>query len=275
MSRMLALIGAGWASVRSSATHSRHRADALARVTRLLARPDLPAPVAAEAHQLAGELLIAAERYTEARRHLRSATTLAPTCARAYYLRGLASERDPHGCDRRAALSFRQAANLEPGNALYRAAFGRAAVRCDRVRLGVRALLAAADAAPGELPVVRIVVEGLTEAGRTTAARKILTKARFLCVGQPAAHELAALGERVRFEAARCEQRGTTRHRQDAEHATDGGRVVLPFLRVTNDTLETEKQTGTETRTQPVVRRDVVSFPRPHFPRPRAGHADR
>jgi tetratricopeptide (TPR) repeat protein len=265
---MLTLIDAGWASVRSSVTQGR-RTDALTRLTRLLARPDVPTPVAADAHRLAGELLTDAEQYPEARRHLRAAAALEPTCARTYYLWGLAHERDPQGVDRRAALRFRKASNLEPHNALYRAAFGRAAVRCDVVKTGVRELLAAADAMPGDLPVIRVVTEGLLEAGRLGAARRVLTRAKFLCRDGVKARELTALIERVRFEAARTEQReqrGTTQHRQDAEFVKDGGRVVLPFIRV---------ETETTAPAGGIVRRDVVSLPRPHFPRLRVRKADR
>ena len=255
MSRTLTLIDAGWELVRSTAAHGR-RSDALSRTARLLARPDLPASVAAEAHRLAGELLTDAERYSEARRHLSAAAALEPNCARGFHLWGLAQERDPHGCDRRAAIRFRRASELEPGNHLYRAAFGRAAVRCGLRKTGVRELLAAAEAAPGELKVIRVAVEGLVEAGKFMAARCILTQARFLC---HANRELVVLEERVRFERARHSQkrsrgrRGTTRHVQDAEFATDGGRVVLPLIRIAENA----------TRRGRNVPRDVVSFPKP------------
>ena len=265
MSRMLNLIGAGWASVRFTAKHGR-RTDALTQATRLLARPDLPALVAAEAHQLAGELLTEAEKYSEARRHLRAAAALEPNCARIFHLWGLTHELDPHGCDRRAALCFRRALSLEPGNALYRAAFGRAAVRCGRTKTGVRELLSAAKAAPAEVTVVAIVVEGLIEAGRLQTARRMATQSRFL---NPGNRELSALWQRVRFEIARKKQsvcRGTTRYRQDADFATDGGRVVLPFVRVV---AEFEKRHGGG-----MVRHDVVSLPQPHFPRLRVRKAD-
>jgi Flp pilus assembly protein TadD len=251
MSRTLALVGAGWESVRSSVAHGR-RADALARVTRLLARPDLPAHTAAEAHHLAGELCAEAERYPLARRHLRAAAALGPGCARTAYLLGLAHERDPHGCDRRAAGWFRKAVGLEPGNPTYRAAYGRAAVRCGRVKVGARELLAAAAAAPGDVAAVRVVVDGLLAARKFAAARRVLTKARFLGPANGTVRELAGLDERVRFEQARARQGGATRHRQDAELVRDGGRVVLPFIRVAGGG---------------VVRRDGMSAPRPHFPR--------
>jgi hypothetical protein len=267
MSRTLTLIHAGWSSIRSSVAQGR-RTDALARLTRLLARPDVPTPVAADAHRLAGELLTSAEHYTEARRHFRAAAALEPAHARTFYLWGLAQERDPHGCDRRAAMRFRQASRLEPANALYRAAFGRAAVRCDCLKTGVRELLAAAEGAPGDSAVLRVAIEGLVEADRLRPARRLLTRVSFLFRDVARMRELRALEERVRFATARRDQRGergTTRQRQDAERARDGGRVVLPFIRIAAAT--TSHSTST--------RRDVVSFPRPHFPRLRSRKADR
>jgi tetratricopeptide (TPR) repeat protein len=268
MSKTLTLISAGWSLIRSSAAQGR-RTDALNRLRRLLARPDVPAPVAADAHRLAGELLTDAERYSEARRHLRAAAALEPKYARTYYLWALAQERDPLGCDRRAARGFRQASRLEPENALYRAAFGRAAVRCNRVKTGVRELLAAAEAALGDLGVVRVVVDGLLEADRPGTARRVLNRTGFLCRGAVRMRELQALIERVRFASVQRSQRGergTTRNGQDAGIATDGARVVLPFIRLT---------AGTTGRSGESVRRDVVSFPRPHFPRLRSRRADR
>jgi hypothetical protein len=265
---MLTLNDAGWELVRSSAAHGR-RADALAGAKRLLARPDLSASVAAEAHRLAGELLIETERYSEARRHLSAAAALEPRCARVLYLWALTHERDPHGCDRRAALRLRRASQLEPENHLYRAAFGRAAVRSGAAKTGVRELRAAADGAPGDAAVVHVAVEGLVEAGKFVAARRVLTRARFLCPGN---RELAALWQRVRFEAARAGQkrssgrRGTARHVQDADFATDGGRAVLPFVRIAENGAAGKGGS---------VRHDVVSFPKPHFPRLLAGSADR
>lgn len=263
MSRMLRLLDAGIASLQSLAAH-RHRPDALAQIRRWLVHPNLPAPVAAEAHRLAGELLTDSERYPEARRHFRAAAAIAPNHGRTFYLWGLAHEKDPHGCDRRAALRFREALRHEPTNALYRAAFGRAAVRCKRTRIGVRELLAAANAAPGDIAVLRMATDGLLLAGRFAAAQRMLNRARFL---RPTDRQLKMLEERVRFEKTRHEQGRTTRHRHGAELAMDGGRVVLPFVRVA-------RQQESRLPVNP-TRRDVVSLPRPHLPRLRVRRADR
>lgn len=265
MSRMLTLVQDGWAVARGLARSGR-AADALAHARRLLARPDLPGTVAADAHRLAAEMLLDRERYAAARRHLRAAAKLEPGYARTYYLAGRAFEQDPLGDDRKAAVRYKKAVELESGNALYRAAFGRAAVRCDRVNRGVKELAAAVAAAPADLTVVRVVVSGLTEAGHVSAARRVVRLARF---ARPRCAVVRGLWNRVRFEAARVGQRNTSQ-KQDATLATDGDPYTLPFLR----------PVGTEPAREPAdagdtVRRDVLSFRRPHFDRLRVGRADR
>jgi predicted Zn-dependent protease len=262
MSTTLSLVAAAWDSIRAAAEQGRN-SDALRQTRRLLSLPDLPTSIATQAHRLAAELSLEAESFTAARRHLRAAVALTPGCAYTAHLLGLAFERDPEGCDRRAALAFRRACKLDAANCLYRASYGRAAVRCGKVRLGRRELRSAAKAAPSDAAVLRVVIEGLLEAGAVRTADVVLSRAQFLL---PTSRVLAGLRERVRFTEARLNQRDqgrTARRRQDAEHATDGGRAVLPFIRlVTSDTAPTSREV--------LVRHDVVSFPRPHFPRFRA-----
>lgn len=265
MSRTLTLIQTGWELIRASAAQGR-KADALARLGRLLARPDVPADVLRDGNRLAAELALDLGRFGTARRHAKAAAALDPADARARFLLGRAWEEDPDGCDRRGAVAFRKAVRLEETNPLYRAAFGRAATRCGKGKGGAREMLAAADRAPGNVAVVRVVVRGLLEMGRPTAAGRVLAKARFL---NPRDAELQGLESQVRFETARHGQRrtrGTTRHAQDAQLARDGDRVLLPFVRIA---------AGTGAPRGGAVRADVVSFPRPHFDRVRSGRADR
>src|SRR5687768_7971796 len=101
MSRTLTILHSGWTSARALARGGR-RTDALVLLDRLLSRPDVPSALAADAHRLAGELELEAERYAAARRHLRAAAALEPAHAATHYQLGLAHERDPHGDDRRA-----------------------------------------------------------------------------------------------------------------------------------------------------------------------------
>lgn len=279
MSRTLTLIDDGWDSARALANRGQ-RAPALAQLTRLLTRPDTPAALLAEGHRMAGELALELERYATARRHLKAAVALEPDNARVRYAMGLAWQDDPNGCDRRAAICFKKAAALDAANPRYRAAFGRAAARCGKVKRGVREMLAAAELAPGNLEVIRVIVGGLLELGRAREARQVVATARFLCPGNS---ELGGLCERVKFESARIAQlkttkaakiRGNTRPAQDAHFATDGDRVTLPFVRLASDTDSSEAGPKAASAGG-TVRRDTVSFPRPHFPRLQARNADR
>lgn len=262
MSRMLTLNHAGWSAAQSLVRQGRRR-EALTQVERLLDRSDLSGRVRAEAHRLAAELLIDREQYAKARHYLHEAASLEPDVARTLELTGQAYENDPHGDDRKAAICYRKASALEPENELYRARFGRAAIRCGKVKTGVQSLHAAAESAPGAVPVLLVVVEGLLEAGRVKSARRVLVKARFLCPGN---RELARLWERVRFEAARVEQ--NTWKPQEARFATDGDVAFLPFVRVVRPGQRSASGGG-------VIRRDLASMPRPHFPRLRTLKADR
>lgn len=268
MSRTLTLIRAGWESIRGAAERGR-KADALARLASLLARPDVPADILRDGSKLAAELALGTGRFAVARRHLKTALALDATDAGVRFLVGRAWEDDPDGCDRRAAIAYRKAALLDGTNPLYRAHFGRAAARCGKLRLGAREMVAAADLAPENLEVTRVVVRGLLEANRPALARRVLAKARFL---NPRAAELTSFAERVKFETARHEQRKAgragenTRDAQDAQFARDGDRVLLPFIRIAG---------GTSSTRDTAVRTDVISFPRPHFDRLRTGKADR
>src|SRR5687767_2010297 len=105
MSRMLTLNDAAWASARNLAESGR-RADALAILTPLLARPGLPAGLAAKAHRLAAALHLRGDRYPAARRHLFAAAKAEPGNADTQYQLGIAFEDDPYGCDERAARRF-------------------------------------------------------------------------------------------------------------------------------------------------------------------------
>lgn len=264
MSKTLTMIDAGWDFIRALAARGQ-KAKALEHLTRLLACPDVPAKLAAEGNRFAGELALDTENYTAARRQLNAALALEPTHAGTRFALGRAWEDDPDGCDRRAAICFKKAMSLDAANTLYRVAFGRAAARCGKVKLGVREMLAAVEAAMNDLTVIRVAVSGLLEVGKVKAARQVIAKARFLA---PCNAELATMWMRVKFEAARLTQvklaktvKANTRYAQDALIATEGDRVVLPFIRTVGAKSDT-------------VRRDVASFPRPHIARLRVSKAD-
>ncbi|OWK46922.1 hypothetical protein [Fimbriiglobus ruber] len=263
MSMMLNFYHSSWARARELAT-SGHRADALAALAPLLqtpAGPDVPQRLVLLAHRLAARLYAAAEQYRKARRFLYAAEKLDATGAEIQYELGTAFENDPYGCDRRAARRFRRAVSLGSGNAKYLAALGRALVRINRVGSGVKHLRAAAATVGADADVLRVVVDGLCDAGRAALAWKVITKALFLAPGNKA---LRQLSEEVRYALAlaRVGQDQTRTQRRPGP----AGPHLLPFIRVYSG----EAATGGAT-----VRMDAGSRPFPHIGRVRAYRAGR
>jgi tetratricopeptide (TPR) repeat protein len=258
MSMRLALVPGSMDVARRLARSGRTN-DARSQALRLLRRSDLTVAEAADANRVIGGLDLDSEAFASARRHFRASLALEPNHARTWFQAGLACERDPYGDDRRAARCYRKAMRLAEQNFTYRAAFGRAAIRCDHVKRGVRELLQCAEAALKDASLLEVVVEGLLEAGRTDAANRIVTQARFSC---PGASGIRRLQDRVRYEAARRNQRRGI-NTQDAGSDKDVGGRLIPFLRIA--------RSGTGGMTPAAtVRSDVASFPRPHLPRLRS-----
>ena len=175
----------------------------------------------------------AAERYAEAKRHLRSARRLRPDEAELEYQYGRCHEHDPHGCDRRAARKYRKATKLNASEPKYRAALGRALVRIHNVRSGVKVLRRAAEAAPADPEVLAIVQEGLQEAEQAELALRILNKAMFLAPGN---RQVKHIWERAKFDAT-LEFQKMERERKNPP--LEARPATVPFIRIhtepTND----------------------------------------
>jgi Flp pilus assembly protein TadD len=172
------------------------------------------------------KLAFQSERYGEAKRHLRTARRLRPDEAEIEYLWGRCYENDPHGCDRRAALKYRKATNLNASEPKYRAALGRALVRISNIRSGVKVLRRAAEAAPADPEVLAIVQEGLFEAEQAELALQILNKAMFLAPGN---RRVKSLWERARFDATAESQR---LQRKLMEPTKPERPATIPFIRI-------------------------------------------
>jgi tetratricopeptide (TPR) repeat protein len=244
MSRMLtfAFVDTSLAAARTLAAAGR-RGEALRRLDAALG-PIAGTAAAADAHRFAAELHRAAGRFAKARRHLRAGLAVRPADAALHHDLGLAFADDPYGCDRRAAARFRVATAFAPNNAKYRAAYGLALVRLDKVTAGVRELDAAVALAPTDDAVLDVVLIAAREADRPELAVKWLARAVLLA---PANAGLRQLRDRAKFDAARVGQEGMARV---------GRRPTVPFLRLA-------AEGGT-------VRRDAGSRPTPHFNRLRA-----
>ena len=244
MSRMLtfAFVDTALATARALAAAGR-RAEALTRLDAALG-PIGGTDAAADAHRFAAELHRAAGRFVKARRHLRAALAVRPHDPALHHDLGLAFADDPYGCDRRAAARFRAAAAYAPKNATYRAAYGLALVRLDKVKAGVRELEAAVELAPTDEAVLNVALTAAREADKPRLALTWLSRAVFLASADAG---LRQLRDRAKFDAARVEQESRSRI---------GRRPTVPFIRLA-------VEGGT-------VRRDTGSRSAPHLNRLRA-----
>lgn len=178
MSMTLTFSDAAWARARTLAVEGR-KAESLAALAPLLGPADVPRRLRLLAHRLAARLHHAAGRYRAARKQLYLAAKIEPHTAEIHFEIGQAFETDPMGCDRRALRRYRIACELSPRDARFRAALGRALVRNDRAKSGLIELRAAAKLAPSDAAVLRVVMEGLSEAGESHEAFETVAKARF------------------------------------------------------------------------------------------------
>ena len=178
MSMMLTFADAAWARARALAVEGR-KAQSLQALAPLLGPAEVPRRLRLLAHRLAARLHHAAGRYKLARKQLYLAARLEPDAAEIHYEIGQAFEVDPAGCDRRALRRYRLACRLAPRDARFRAALGRALVRNNRVKRGLVELRAAAKLAPADAAVLRVVMEGLSEAGEPREAFETVAKAQF------------------------------------------------------------------------------------------------
>lgn len=191
MSMMLTFCDAAWAKARALAVAGRKTA-ALAALAPLLGSPDAPERLTLLAHRLAARLHFAAGRYRRSRYHLSIAAGLDPAAAEIHYEIGQAFEYDPYGCDRRAAGRYKRAADMAPTQARFVAAYGRALVRIDRVARGVKLLRTAARLAPTDAAVLRVVLDGLADAGRVEEASATVARVRFQAASDKEMRKLLA-----------------------------------------------------------------------------------
>jgi len=204
----------------------------------------------------AAGLAIRMDRFRRSRAYIRQAIALAPGDAAGYYELGRSFEDDPNGCDAKARRCFRKAVTLNATAPTFRAALGRAMIRNNEFRSGIKVLCKAAEAAPAEADVLSVVLDGLREAGRADLAFCYLTQARFLAPGD---RGILQLWNRAKYDVAAEKQRGPK-----ASLAPIANESVRPFLKL-------YREDAAPART----RRDSTSMNRAHIGRLRAFRADR
>jgi Flp pilus assembly protein TadD len=221
--------------------------DALRILARLAGYRELPAAVAEEVQFRLGELQLRRKQYVRARRHLAAALRYAPDNPRYHYLLARA-----HGDDAaRAAEHFGTSLALDGTQTDCLCAYGRLALRLNRIEEGLECLRVAAKLAPDDVKVLTKVVAGLRTAGRADEARGLLLAARFR---NPRDGRYLKLWNDFQFHAAR--------RRQDADRArktlVDDGPILLPFRRPAS-------QAPRPAGAGKIIRADGPTTPAPHL----------
>ena len=249
MSRTLTYFESGFASATALAECGRY-SEARRALRGLRASADLEPAAARRLNTTAAEWAMRAGRFPEARKHWKRALRLAPNDAAGHFALGRAHEADPFGCDRTAVRRYRKAIQLNANLPIYRATLGRALVRVDNVRAGVKILCRAAEAAPSDPEVLEIVSEGLREAGQPEVAFRVMSHARFLA---PDDRAIKKLWDRSRYSLTAATQQA---HRDNDERTAarpSETPAVLPFLRISGSGNLIRQDQGS-VRTAPMLR---------------------
>lgn len=214
---------------------------ALRLIGQLLARPDSVGPTAARLRRFAATLLISLSRFPAARKQLALAARLDPADAETAFRLGERFERDEDGDLDRAVTWYRRAVKLDPQNARYLVACGKALCHAGQTKRGMESVTAAVERCPDDANILGVAVEACRLAGHCDVARRWIARARFLA-GNDAA--VSRLWDRVRFDLVIESQRTVN----------DEPRRTVPFLRLVGEDRFP-------------VRRDVGRRTKPHFPR--------
>lgn len=189
---------------------------------RLLALAGVPGLIAAQAHQIIGEIALKRRHYRRARRHLVAAVRLAPEGPRGHFLLGLSCSQDEAGDPRRAARHFRRALRLAPHLPRCRGELGLVLLRLGETDEGLAQLREAARQAPEDAAATGRLVRGLLRAGQFDEALVAVRAARFRA---PRCERLHKLWVDLQLAALRRDRDAA------AALAGPGEPVVLPFLR--------------------------------------------
>lgn len=223
---------------------------AIATLRRLVRLPNLPAAVAAEAHQRLGEVHLNLGQYRQARQQLRRSLRLEPASAAANHALARAIASDPHMDAAAASRYYRRALELSPREPRLLADAGAYFAQMGRIKKGLTMLRQAVDLAPESIDALRSLTETLCELERFDEALKTVRVAAFRMRSEP---RLAQMREQIEFRQARHAQRKAVR-----PPAAEGKPpVLLPFLRVVAE----RPNRGTRYRS------DTISKIRPHLPR--------
>lgn len=208
--------------------------DAVTVLTRLSRFRYLPSAAAEEAQARLAEIYLKRRKYKQARRHLTAALRHQPNNARYHYLLATTLQAEEEAELQRAADHYRRALELDPGHVHCLADYGRLLLRLGQTEEGLARLRAAADQAPDDVEVLGKLVKELRLSGRTDEARNALQQAMFRNGRSP---RFRKLWDEFRFQQAR-RQRHAERRRRGENELDSEQPVLLPFVRVVNNSAE-------------------------------------
>lgn len=223
--------------------------EARERLEAVLRFADATPDAKADAHRKLGRLHADARSERPARRHLRAALQIEPTCPVA--ARELAASLSRDGRHAAASRMYRRLLTLDRADAAAWAGYGRSAIALGDTAAGLRRLRRAVRLAPADASILADLVDALTAQGSLAVARRVVAAARFRL---PRHARVEAMERDLRFRlAARAQARRRDR--------LSGGPVILAF--------------PTATATVPGLRLDAGHAPaRPHLHRLRTVRRD-
>jgi tetratricopeptide (TPR) repeat protein len=209
--------------------------DALAILTRLSHFRYLSADAAEEIQTRLAEIYLKRRKYKQACRHLTALLRYQPDNARYHYLMATALCALEGADLERAGEHFRRALELDPGHIKCLADYGHLLLLLGQTEEGLARLRDAADRGPEDVEILGKLVKGLRLAGRGDEARSVLHLAMFRNVRSL---RFRKLWNEFRFQQAR--RRRDAQRMKQADKDADGEQpVLLPFVRVVNETPQT------------------------------------
>jgi Tfp pilus assembly protein PilF len=209
--------------------------DAVMVLSRLSRFRYLPAEAAEETQARLAEIYFKRRKYKQARRHLTAALRHQPSNARYHYLLAVALQAEEGAELERAGEHYRRALELDPGHVQCLADYGHLLLRLGQTEEGLSRLHEAAERAPEDVEVLGKLVKGLRLSGRSEEARSVLQQAMFRNARSP---RFRKLWNEFRFQQARRRHEAERLQRAEDE-AEEDQPVLLPFIRVVNETTET------------------------------------
>jgi len=152
----------------------------------------------------------------------------------------------------RAAAHLEKAIELDDQQPHYLASYGILCLKLDRVEEGLAALTRAMDLMPNDPGIVKKLVTSLWRTNRAEEAERVLRAARFR---NSRDRRFEQLWNDFRFQQLIRKQKAQ-REAEPDQGIGDNARIILPFVRLTNETgTNTPRQDNAEPLPGPHPRR--------------------